>query len=207
MSENTLTRRKTMKLGAVVAGAGLASGAGVLLGSKPAFAISDKSFTAGDVGPLTSNNGLVTDVFLQPNLEVAWDGLDTEPASIDYQLWVDTPSTDGNSGTATSNMDGVGPQTQSSLTGLEGSATFTWPSQWSLISDGSWSKNDFKAPNNGRDTGTKTIGPIEVVLEATLTTTGGKTYSDTARTQFNVDTENQGAGFQGGGNAGTGGSA
>lgn len=206
MSESDLSRRKAMRLGAAFSGAGFASAAGIVLSAKPAFAIQDKSFTAADVTGLSSDDGLVNDVWVQPDLECIWDGLDQDPDELVCEVWVDTPATDGSSatGTATTNMTSIGTVSKTTLSGLQGSTTITWSNQWSLINDGPWTKQDFKAANNGSSSNTDTIGPIEVVVEARLTV-GSRTYTDRARDGFNVEITNEGAGTSVGGAAGTGG--
>lgn len=206
------SRRALLKKLGLIGTAGTTAGAGVALLSKPAFAIQAGSFSA-DAVSIVSNAGEVQDVYVQPqSLSYSWDGLDTDPSDVTFEVFVDTPSTNGtgNTDTGIGSMASLGSESDPDITsgsteGLEGSDSYSFGSQLSLIGDGPWTKQDFQNPNN--DGSTRTVAAIEVVVQGTLTTTDGATYTHARRAQFDVDVTNQGPTFTGtGGSAGTGGS-
>ena len=202
------SRRTILKTVGSVGIVGATAGAGLIGTSESALAV---SFTASSL-TITTDSGQVTDVHVQPqNLSYSWNGLDSDPADMTFTIYVDGPGQNGsaNTGTTVANMSSLGSESDSDISsssteGYSGSDSYSFTSQYSLIADGPWSQTDF---NNTNDGTTSTVqSAIEVVVEGTLTTESGNTYTHTRRDQFDVEVTNQNAGIGGGGgNAGTGG--
>lgn len=201
-----IDRRTLLKRLGSVATIGAAGVAGIGFLSQPAFAIDSETFTADDVG-IFSKNGKVEDIWIKPDLTYSWDGLDSTPQKIEFTMSVETPALDGTSTV-------LGSETDTSPTqALVGEDEYTFQNELSLIDDGPWSASTFRAQGSRAQ---KTTGPIDVTVEAVLTTVEGQTFTDTKTDAFTVTTSNQkvsfGAGSEGnatgggvGGVAGTGG--
>ena len=202
-----IDRRKALKRIGSLATLGAAGVAGLQLFSRPAFAIDTETFSADDVG-ISSKNGKVEDIWLKPDLTYSWDGLDSNPENIEFTMSVENPALDG-----TSTVLGSETDTDPAQALIEEDGEYTFQNQLSLIDDGPWSEGNFRAKKNESP---KSVGPIDVTVEATLTTVEGTTFTDTKTDAFTVTVANEkvrfGAGSEGdasgggvGGVAGTGG--
>lgn len=202
-----IDRRKALKRIGSLATIGAVGVAGVQLLSRPAFAIDAETFSADDVG-ITSKNGKVSDIWLKPDLTYSWDGLDSNPQRIEFTMSIENPALDGTSAVLGSETD-----TNPAQALVEEDGEYTFQNQLSIIDDGPWSEGDFRAKKNESP---KTVGPIDVTVEATLTTVEGQTFTDAKTDAFTVTVNNEkvtfGASSEGdatgggvGGVAGTGG--
>ena len=202
-----IDRRKALKRIGSLATIGTVGVAGVQLLSRPAFAIDSETFTADDVG-ITSKNGKVSDIWLKPDLTYSWDGLDSNPQRIEFTMSIENPALDGTSAVLGSETD-----TNPAQALVEEDGEYTFQNRLSIIDDGPWSEGDFRAKKNESP---KTVGPIDVTVEATLTTVEGQTFTDVKTDAFTVTVNNEkvtfGASSEGdatgggvGGVAGTGG--
>lgn len=205
--QDGINRRTALRRLGSLATIGAVGIGGIQFLSRPAFAIDAETFSAADVG-ISSKNGKINDVWLKPDLTYSWDGLDSNPTSIKFTMSVETPALDGT-------MTVLGSETDNSPAQalVEEAGEYTFQNPLSLITDGPWTANEFRATGGGSQ---QVVGPIDVTVEATLTTADGTTYTDAKTDAFSVTTTNQNASFGSssegdatgggvGGTAGTGG--
>lgn len=87
MSEdNSVSRRKLLKVGGTVTGLAVAGGTGLLATSGGARAQMTSSFTAANPGVVTNDTGNIEEVFIVPRVYTAWEGFDEEPTKLRWIL-------------------------------------------------------------------------------------------------------------------------
>lgn len=87
MSENnSVSRRKLLKVGGTATGLAVAGGAGLLATSGGARAQMTSSFTATNPGVVTNDTGDIEEVFVVPRVYTAWEGFDEEPTKLRWIL-------------------------------------------------------------------------------------------------------------------------
>lgn len=192
-------RRGVLKRIGVIATAGTAAGAGVVLTQQPGMAIDPTSFSASDLS-YTSNSGEVQSLTLQPDLDYNWTGLDNQPQSITFTLSV---KIDGSG----NGFSQVAQETEQldSTTALTGSAEYTFGKAYDIVGSGPLDEETFEPSQKGNkeaNTKTTTVG-VEIVGDLSTTNT---TYSSTRTTTYDVSITNKKGSSQTGGSAGTGGS-
>lgn len=154
------------------------------------------SFTAEDVGPIETQNGLVDSLTVEPEGEVWYEGLEEEPDHIHLAVQVRSDDTDG--------WETVGEQTvgETEELGHEGEVTFSFETL-ELFDESSLTPQDFRAgPGQEETTG------VEVQLVATFpdADADGDDLVVTEQDEYAVTVVNVAAGGGIGGDANTGGS-
>lgn len=183
------SRRAVLKKLGLIGTAGTTAGAGVVLMSKPAFALDTSSLTANDI-TVSSNNGKIQEVSLTPDLDYSWDGLEDPPDSIGFALEIETENTGGylhiggDSGAEET-------YTFTSPTEREGSGQYVFQNAVSTIQSGPLTKGDFNSANGN---GTSSTTSMSVRVTATLTTPNGA-YTDSEEATFSVTINNENVEF------------
>ena len=222
------SRRRVLGTAGAILGAGAAAGAGGVVMSEPAIQVSsaetttqgtdenDDGFTANNV-EILSNAGEVEDITVRPNLDIAWDGLNSEPEEVAFTVDVNGSS----GGTDYTQIDS---ETFTIGTGaLDGSQKNNQFDGATSIFAAGWSQSDFEDDGQAAGPGGAfTVEGISIRIEAELRTENENTFTDTVSDAFSVTVEDQdvefgdvnggdtdGDGDAGGvsGEAGTGGSA
>jgi hypothetical protein len=199
MSEsNTVPRRTIAKYIGLIASGGAAAGLGVTVASRPAFALSEVSFSASDVSK-SSNSGKLQSLTVLPSVDYSWDGLDQEP--LDLSVTVKATLANDSNGYKT-----IASETTSLSGGTQGSGSFTFSQSYGLLANTYLEDDDFEPANSGKSATTETTD-VDLQLAGTLLNSSGDAlYSDTATATYTVSLTNEGAAVSVGGSAGTGGS-
>ncbi|WP_144903238.1 hypothetical protein [Halobellus captivus] len=174
-TQRTQTRRTALKVFGGLLGAGTTSAVGLgVFTQRGSATVNNDDFTAQDV-TLESDDGTVTEIWLQPDLTYSWSGLNSSPTETEFIIEVSTP--DGG-------VAELGRETDDEVTtGTSGTDAYTFANRLTLISDGPWSASDFKP---GTDD-TETFGPITVTVTANLKNGDDDSpYVDSASAEFTV---------------------
>lgn len=146
----TRTRRQFLRT------AGVLSTGGVVLESmsRPNSATVDGDWTLTDI-TTTTDNGQITDVYVQPDIDYSWREFATPPTKVGFRLVTES---DG---------DGIGDLVEDRELTLEtaegsGSRSYTWPDRVSLVADGPWDVAEFRAAEDG-ETETTTV-PLRLIV-------------------------------------------
>lgn len=173
-----LSRRDFVRAGAA------AAGGGVLVATLPersSGSVQTAGLSASDVS-VSSNDGTLNTLMIDPNLTVSWDGLGTAVSNVQVIITASGPS---NSGTVYSNT------TNSSTTAKSGDHTIQ-PGELNLLSgndNGVLTSGNFEPESDGTSKSTDVTVTVEVNLKdsssntiasATESVTFTVTVSDTA---------------------------
>lgn len=190
-TKRTTTRRTALKLLGGLFGVGTTSAVGLgVFTQRGSATVNGDDFTAQDL-TLESDDGTVTDIWLQPDLSYSWSGLNSPPSETEFIVEVTTP--DGG-------VAELGRETDDQVTtGTSGTDAYTFENRLTLISDGPWSASDFEPATDEAET----FGPITVTVTAKLANADEDSpYVDSANAQFSVTVTDTAVQF--GGTAGHG---
>lgn len=190
-------RRDILKAGAALLGAGGLATLGIGFGSDSALAAEAK-LTASDV-TLDTNAGQLVELYVAPDMNYDWDGLEAEPARIDF--YVDAKLQNAASGSG-GDYEEIGSEGQTiSTSSLEGSGSYSFGDTKSVLNHSNISDADFEPSGDGNSKSTD----VAVRVRAVLTDVNGKTYSDPDGASFTVTVNDQTGKVDAGGSANTGG--
>jgi hypothetical protein len=131
-----------------------------------------------DNDTLVSNNGTLTDLTLDVDADITWNGAENEPGDTDCIVEIDH---DGS-------WEEIG-RTNATLTGLAG----TWTPEikgMDILTESSWKRSDFNASGDG------TSQSVDLTVRLRIATTGdldgnGKTSFTSSGSEFTITVENQ----------------
>lgn len=173
-----ISRRSIIVGAATVATAGVF---GVSMVSRPAVAIGHLELTA-DGDDLTSHDGSIDAILVEPSIELEWEGFNDPAEEIDIEIEF---STDGEA-------DLVLYDEQETLSGTNGSETFNY-SEKDLLAEG-WSDSTFAAPEDDA------TNESEITA---IVTVDAPDASDSATADFTVTVHNHPAAVNVGGHIST----
>lgn len=163
-----------------------------LIGTLPQGTMAHTTFTAGDVS-VTTNSGRLTSLTVAPDGDVHYDGLESEPSSIELVVYARLNSS--------STWENVISQSVAG-SGLEGSVTYSF-AEVDLLTETSMTSADFSASD-----GETEETDVSVKVEATLVGAGpsGGNVTASSMDTMTISVTNQEAGAGVGGQANSDGS-
>lgn len=198
---STKTRRGVLKLMGGATAAGVSGVAGLGLLSKPAVAATT-DLTASDVD-ITSNAGQLQTLYVQPDMDYKWNGLDNPPSRIDFFVNARLPNASDGEGGSYEEIGSEGETISSSKYESNSTKTYSFQNQLSILGHSNIDDKDFEKNGDGWTKKTD----VEVRVRTQLTDDQGNTFSDANSDTFTVSLTNEQGSVKGGGQSNTGGSA
>lgn len=195
------SRRGVLKLMGSATVAGVSGVAGLGLLSKPAVAATT-DLTASNVD-ITSNAGQLQTLYVQPDMEYEWNGLDNPPDRIDFYVDARLPNASADEGDSYEEIGSEGETISSSNLESSSTKTYSFQNQVSILSHSNIDDKDFEDTGDGWTKNTD----VEVRIRTVLTDDQGNTFTDANSDTFTVSLTNEKGSVKGGGQANTGGSA